>query len=122
MSLSNHQKNLTLNCPIRGARVLLIIPNDESLMFPPGFVNCVWLKMLKNSIRRSKARFSLIVVCFKRPKSVLLNPGPWKKRRLTFPNVPGVQFCANAPTLGKQAASTSPGNCGVKRPGGGGMK
>ncbi len=81
---------------MRGGWVLLITPKEESLMFPLGFVNCVWLKMLKNSNRRSKARFSLITVCFSRPKSVLLNPGPWKKRRLAVPNVPGVVFTANA--------------------------
>src|SRR5947207_13729958 len=55
---------------------------------------------VENSKRRSKAKFSLIVVRFNIPKSVLLNPGPWKKRRLAVPKVPKVVLSANA--LGRQ--------------------
>src|SRR5260370_21051606 len=110
---------------MRGSRALVTMPKLESEIFPDGLMNCAWLKMLKNSKRRSNENLSLIAVRFKMPKSVLLNPGPWKNRRLAVPNVPGTQFCANAPTLGKQAASvTSPGNSGVCVAifGGGGVK
>src|SRR5271165_4568229 len=102
---------------------LVMTPKLALLTSPFGLLNRAWLKMLKNSMRKSNAICSRITVRFEKPKSVLLNPGPWKKRRLAVPNVPGTQFCANAPTLGKQAGSVvSPGNCGVARFGGGGMK
>src|ERR1700730_7099103 len=81
---------------MRGSRALVTIPKLESLMLPLGFINCAWLKMLKNSNRISKAKFSLIWVRFKNPKSVLLNPGPWKKRRLAVPKVPRLELTANA--------------------------
>src|SRR5215470_8061783 len=35
-------------------------------------------------------------LCFSRPKSVLLNPGPWKRRRSAVPKVPEVVFTSNA--------------------------
>src|ERR1700738_3001735 len=89
---------------MRGSRALVTTPKFELLMFPVGFSNPAWLQMLKNSMRRSKARFSLITVRFDRPKSVLLNPGPWKKRRLAVPKVPSAQFCTKAPVVGTQGS------------------
>src|ERR1700733_5293250 len=85
---------------MRGSRALVTIPKLELVMSPPGFLNCAGLNILKNSIRRSKAKFSLIWVRFKNPKSVLLNPGPWKKRRLAVPKVLRTQFCTNGPVVG----------------------
>ena len=81
--------NLALSCPMRGGRAELTIPKDPLLsMFPPGLLNCAWLKILKNSPRISNAIFSLIAVRFRSPKSVLLKPGPWKNLWLAVPKVP----------------------------------
>src|SRR6267143_1758207 len=44
--------------------------------------------MLKNSARISNPIDSLMLVLFERPKSVLMNPGPWKNCRLALPNWP----------------------------------
>jgi len=48
--------------------------------------------MLKNSARISKAMDSVMRVRFDIPKSVLMSPGPWKKRRLELPKVPRTVF------------------------------
>jgi hypothetical protein len=57
-------------------------------MSPLGFMNCAWLKMLKNSPRISKNMDSLMGVIFVIPKLVLLKPGPWKNRRFAVPKLP----------------------------------
>ena len=49
---TKHQKRIfSANCPMRGSRALSTIPKELELMFPLGFKNCAWLKMLKNSAR-----------------------------------------------------------------------
>src|SRR5258708_10602132 len=89
---------------MRGSWALVMIPKFESLMFPFGLLNCVWVNTLKNSARKSNPMDSVMRVLLDKPKSVLLNPGPWKNRRLAVPNVPNAQFCTNAPKVGTQGS------------------
>ena len=51
--------NFALTCPMRGSRAFVTFPKLLLLMSPLGLVNCVWLKMLKNSPRISKDMASL---------------------------------------------------------------
>ena len=80
--------NFALTCPMRGSRAFVTFPKLLLLMSPLGFVNCVWLKMLKNSPRISKDIASLTGMTFDIPKLVLLKPGPWKNRRFAVPKLP----------------------------------
>src|SRR5580698_3183244 len=73
---------------MRGSRALVTLPKVLLLMSPAGLLNCAWLKILKNSPRISKCIASLSGIIFDMPKSVLLNPGPWKNRRFAVPKVP----------------------------------
>ena len=86
--LLDYQTNFALSCPIRGGRAFVTFPKLLLLMSPLGFVNCVWLKMLKNSARISKFIASFTGMILVIPKSVLLKPGPWKNRRLAVPKSP----------------------------------
>src|SRR5215469_12485895 len=80
--------NFALTCPMRGALALVTLPKVPLLMFPLGLLNWAWLKMLKNSPRIRKDFDSVRGIAFCSPRSVLLKPGPWKKRRLAVPKVP----------------------------------
>ena len=73
---------------MRMARALVTFPKLSLLMSPLGLANCAWLNMLKNSPRISKDFASVTGITFWIPKSVLLMPGPWKKRRLAVPKLP----------------------------------
>src|SRR5579885_3034134 len=73
---------------MRGSRALVTRPKLLLLMSPVGLLNCAWLKMLKNSPRISKCIDSLRGISLVIPRSVLLIPGPWKKRRLAVPKDP----------------------------------
>src|ERR1700759_1795741 len=73
---------------MRGSRALVTSPKFELLMSPLGFMNCAWLKMLKNSPRISKDLLFVTGMIFVIPKSVLLKPGPWKNRRFAVPKLP----------------------------------
>jgi len=98
---------------MRGGCAFVTIPKlPLSLMLPPGFMNCAWLKMLKNSMSKSNAICSRRTVRFSMPKSVLLNPGPWKKCRFAVPNVPGVVLRANA-RWGWRNCVRSPASSGI---------
>src|SRR6202034_3808588 len=77
----HYQTNLALTWPMRGSRALVMFPKLPLLISPLGFMNCAWLKMLKNSPRISNNLLSVTGIVFVIPKSVLLKPGPWKNRR-----------------------------------------
>jgi hypothetical protein len=96
--------SLTESCPMRGCRTDCARPNVELFTFPFTAKNWAWLKRLKNSARNCRFVLCVIWVFFNTAMSQFLMPGPWKKRRLAFPNcprfstvyvIPGI-FCAES--------------------------
>ena len=48
-----------LSWPMRGSRAEVTTPKLLLLKLPLGFLNCAWLKILKNSTRNSRAMVSV---------------------------------------------------------------
>src|SRR5271155_3693278 len=95
---------------MRGARALVTTPKLLAEKFPFGLLNCVWLKILKNSARNWTAVRSVTAVDFSSAKSVLTIPGPLKNRRLASPKVP--RACAEkAPGRKYVFGPLGPGLC-----------
>src|SRR6202040_1658240 len=77
------------NCIRRGSRDCPTWPNCcPSEVFPSGLKNCVWLKILNNSARKSTRLVSDSEMVFRIAKSVLLTWGPQQIVRLALPRVP----------------------------------
>src|SRR5437773_7400744 len=81
----NQKKNFNANCTRRGSRTCVICPNcAPSEKLPSGLKNCVWLKMLKNSARKSTCVLSEVANVFRTAKSVWLWCGPQQMVRGEF--------------------------------------
>src|SRR5205085_4434187 len=85
----DQKKNFNANCIRRGSRAWVTWPNCEpSEVLPSGVKNCVWLKRLKNSARKSRCFVSDNGMVFRMAKSVWLMCGPQQMVRLAVPSVP----------------------------------
>ena len=80
--------NFPLTWPMRPGSVPVAVPNSLLAMLPTTPLKLAWLKMLKNSPRIIMDILSLMAMLFDVPKSVLMMPGPWKKRTAALPSCP----------------------------------